>query len=94
MGCERSGRLSSAFAASCHSSGTTGTCEPSGRTTLRYLGEHEEAADEYVRDALLAGHVVHGPAIVREPMATTFVPAGHSATVGRFGELVIEQAES
>ena len=39
-----------------------------------------------------AGNVVVGPAIIREPMSTTHVVAGQRATVGAYGELVIERS--
>ena len=42
------------------------------------------------RAALGRGTQVAGPAIVVEETATTFVPTGSRATVGRLGELVIE----
>ena len=38
---------------------------------------------------LRAGDVVSGPAVIREPMSTTFVPAERTLTTGEFGELVI-----
>ncbi len=44
---------------------------------------------EYERGALRAGDVVSGPAVIREPMSTTFVPADRTLTTGEFGELVI-----
>lgn len=57
--------------------------------TLRHLYAGETTADELQRADLLAGDVVEGPAIIREAMSTTFVPAGHRATVGRLGEIEI-----
>jgi N-methylhydantoinase A len=59
---------------------------------LRYLGDGELDANEYARDQLLAGDRIAGPAIIREPMSTTLVPPGAAATVGSYGELVIEPA--
>ncbi|WP_322778909.1 hydantoinase/oxoprolinase family protein [Frankia sp. Cas4] len=58
-------------------------------TTLSHLYGHDVPASEYQRTKLLAGHRIAGPAIIREPMSTTFVPAGHTATVGEYGELSI-----
>lgn len=62
-----------------------------GRTLrLRHLGDGELEAREYRRDELLAGDRIAGPAVVREPMSTTLVPAGAVLTAGGYGELVIE----
>jgi len=58
---------------------------------LRHLYEGGTSAAEYERAELLAGDVLAGPAVIREPMSTTFVPPRHRATVGGHGELVIEQ---
>ena len=57
---------------------------------IRYLYGDETQAMEYDRSLLRVGHRVPGPAIVREAMSTTFIPAGHEAVVGTYGELVIE----
>jgi N-methylhydantoinase A len=65
---------------------------PSRRIELRYLDEQPILADEYERGELPAGARVDGPAIVREPLSTTYVCPGQTATVGRFGELQIEAA--
>jgi hypothetical protein len=37
------------------------------------------------------GAVVAGPAVIREPLSTTFVMPGQAAEIGRFGEIVIER---
>jgi N-methylhydantoinase A len=63
--------------------------EPTGRAAIRHLYEVETTALSYERDALAAGDVIAGPAIVHEELSTTFVPAGRHATVGDHGELVI-----
>ena len=64
---------------------------PTGRKVpIRYLYGDDVEAIEYDRSLLRAGHRVPGPAIVREAMSTTFIPAGHEAVVGTYGELVIE----
>jgi N-methylhydantoinase A len=64
-----------------------------GRTLrLRHLGDGDLEAGEFQRAELLAGDRVAGPAVIREPMSTTLVPAGAAATVGTYGELVIEPA--
>jgi N-methylhydantoinase A len=48
-------------------------------------------AHVYDRASLLAGDRIPGPALVREPLSTTFLVPGQTATVGRFGELLIRQ---
>jgi N-methylhydantoinase A len=50
-----------------------------------------DAAREYEREQLLRGDAIAGPAIIREPMSTTHVVAGQRATVGRYGELIVER---
>jgi N-methylhydantoinase A len=63
---------------------------PAGTLELRYLDDEPLQASVYDRDALGLGATIHGPAIVREPLSTTVVMPGQTATVGRFGEIVIE----
>jgi N-methylhydantoinase A len=57
---------------------------------LRRLEGELEAA-EYRREDLRQGDRMEGPAVIREPMSTTLVPPGHTATVGGYGEIVIER---
>lgn len=64
---------------------------PDRMLELRYLDERNSHAGEYERESLKARNVVRGPAIVREPMSTTHVLAGQVATVGTYGEIVIER---
>ena len=64
---------------------------PSRTLELRHLAAEPFEAAEYERAALPVGARVEGPAIVREPLSTTFVCPGQTATVGGFGELVIER---
>ncbi|ODU07711.1 MAG: 5-oxoprolinase [Pseudonocardia sp. SCN 72-86] len=73
---------------------------PTRRTsTIQYLGVGTDepggsvSAAEYQRSELLAGDVIAGPAVIREPLSTTFVVPGQTATVGRYGELRIRQDE-
>ena len=67
-----------------------GAPAPIGRRMLSHLADEPVEANVYERDTLGAGACVRGPAIVREPLATILVIPGQTATVGRFGELVIE----
>ena len=70
-----------------------GTGQPVTATrsrTIRYLYDGETTAAELERSVLGGGDQVAGPAIVREPMSTTFVPAGRTLTTGTYGELIIE----
>ncbi|TSD94088.1 hydantoinase/oxoprolinase family protein [Skermania sp. ID1734] len=71
--------------------------EPARTTVLRYLGDiesdgvGEQVANVYDRSALRAGDVLDGPAIVNEGLSTTHIGAGQSATVGRYGEMIIRK---
>jgi N-methylhydantoinase A len=70
----------------------SGEAPPAGRTIeLRYLDDEPSLAAEYERERLPVGTAVDGPAVIREALSTTFVMPGQVATVGRFGELVIEE---
>jgi N-methylhydantoinase A len=60
---------------------------------LRYLPTGPATAARYRRSTLPVGARVAGPAVISEDLSTTFVPAGLRATVGRFGEIVIERGE-
>ncbi len=63
-----------------------------GTVELQHLDGGPAAARIYRREDLLAGHVIQGPAIIREGLSTTHVCAGQKTTVGGWGELVIEPA--
>jgi N-methylhydantoinase A len=67
---------------------------PTRALTLRYLSESDQDAHEYARVDLRQGDRIAGPAIIREPMSTTFVLAGQTVEVGRVGELRITQEAS
>ena len=67
-----------------------GAAEPIARRTLHHLSDAPVEADIYERSTLGAGAVIEGPAIVREPLSTILVAPGQTATVGAYGELVIE----
>jgi N-methylhydantoinase A len=56
---------------------------------LRHLGAEEVEIAEYQRADLLVEDTVEGPAVIREAMSTTFVPAGCRAIVGRRGQIEI-----
>jgi len=63
--------------------------EPDRTIELRYLAPEPFEAGEDARERLPVGAQVHGPAVIREALSTTFVLAGQTAEVGAFGELVI-----
>jgi N-methylhydantoinase A len=67
--------------------------EPDRILELRYVDEANAHPGEYERENLKAGNIVRGPAIIREPMSTTHVLAGQVATIGRYGEIVVERSE-
>jgi N-methylhydantoinase A len=63
---------------------------PTRAITVRYVSGDVTEAAEYDRDRLCRRDVLPGPAVVREAMSTTYIPAGRTLTVGDVGELVIE----
>ncbi|MFI7529232.1 hydantoinase/oxoprolinase family protein [Nocardia salmonicida] len=65
---------------------------PTGSITLRYLEDTDIEAAEYEREQLMLDDVVAGPAVIREPLSTTFVLPGQVARVGAVGEIVITRA--
>jgi N-methylhydantoinase A len=65
----------------------------SGREiVLRWIYGEEVVAREYERTSLQAGDRIEGPAIIREELSTTQVCPGQMATVGEYGEIVIERS--
>jgi N-methylhydantoinase A len=44
----------------------------------------------FVRENLMAGDEIAGPAVIAEHTATTVIHLGDQLTVGAYGELVIE----
>jgi N-methylhydantoinase A len=58
---------------------------------ILYLRADPVTAEEYDRGDLMAGDQISGPAVIREPMSTTFVVPDQTATVGLYGELRIRQ---
>jgi N-methylhydantoinase A len=70
-----------------------GALKPERSVTLRYLQDEEIQAAEYQRDHLKRGDRIEGPAVIREALSTTHVGQGQVATVGDYGELVIERRQ-
>ncbi|MCE0761909.1 hydantoinase/oxoprolinase family protein [Pseudonocardia kujensis] len=66
--------------------------EPTRRLTIRYLTDDEIDAAEYDRTALRAGDEIAGPAVIREPLSTTFLVQGQVARIGEYGEIRITRA--
>jgi N-methylhydantoinase A len=62
------------------------------RIEIHHFEQEPLQAEELDRDALPIGARIDGPAVIREDLGTTFLCPGQTATVGRFGELVIERA--
>lgn len=60
-----------------------------GEIILEHLEGGACRAREYERADLRAGDVIAGPAVVREALSTTFLPAAHRLEVGTYGELII-----
>jgi N-methylhydantoinase A len=62
-----------------------------GRRTVHF---HDQACDTPVfhREALAAGHVIEGPAIIEEAASVTVLNSGHRATVDDYGHLIIDIA--
>jgi N-methylhydantoinase A len=58
---------------------------------LSYMPATESDVTEYERGELRSGDIITGPAIIREPMATTTVCSGQKATIGQYGEIRIER---
>jgi N-methylhydantoinase A len=66
--------------------------KPDRMIELSYVDDSQRRVGEYQqREALKAGNIVRGPAIIREPMSTTHVVAGQVARIGQYGEIYIER---
>ena len=61
----------------------------SKRSVYLASGKHVDYA-LYIRENLLAGDAISGPAVIAEHTATTVIHNGDELTVGPYGELVIE----
>jgi len=62
---------------------------PEGTMTLRYLSDQPLEAEWFSRPNLTVGATLHGPAVIREELSTTFVASGQVATIGLCGEIII-----
>ena len=60
-------------------------------TVLRYVSDAEQLAQVYNREMLRANDEIRGPAIVREPLSTTYITQNQLGRVGSFGEISIEK---
>lgn len=68
--------------------------QPRREIELRHIFDEPLAADEYEREDLRAGDEIEGPAVVREPLCTTWINRGQVAQVGALGEIVITERAS
>jgi N-methylhydantoinase A len=66
--------------------------QPTRTLTIRYLTGTDLEAAEYQRADLRAGDEIAAPAVIREPLSTTFLVPGQTAHVGAHGELRIRKA--
>jgi N-methylhydantoinase A len=71
----------------------SGAPVPARAIALRYLDPSTPAAEyagaEYEREELCEHDVIHGPAVIRERLSTTYVAPGQILSVGALGELII-----
>lgn len=65
---------------------------PVRQIEIHYLTEEVVRAGEYQRTDLRHGDEIMGPAIIREPLSTTFMLPGQVMRVGPYGELRIRRA--
>jgi N-methylhydantoinase A len=63
-----------------------------GERTVIFEASGAVAAAVFDRTKLLAGNVIHGPAIIEEVASTTVVEPGDRVTVNEYGHLVMELA--
>jgi len=66
---------------------------PIDMVELNYISESPISANVYLRDDLCNGDIIIGPAIIREPLSTTFIEQSQVAKVGQFGEITITRAK-
>lgn len=66
--------------------------EPTRTLPISYLTDEPVDAAEYDRTALRAGDVISGPAVIREPLSTTFMLPDQVAEIGTYGEIRIRKS--
>jgi N-methylhydantoinase A len=71
---------------------SSGKPKPSRTLELQYLADQPLDAHEYQRAELQVGDEISGPAIIREPLSTTFMLPNQVLRVGEYGELHIRRA--
>ncbi len=69
-----------------------GRIEPRRVIEIRHLADRPLTAGEYDRSSLRHGDEIAGPAVIREPLSTTFMLPGQAMQVGVYGELHIRNA--
>jgi 5-oxoprolinase (ATP-hydrolysing) len=69
--------------------GGTGAAVPPLATVRAYMAGEERETPVHDRDELVQGQTVDGPAIIREPTATTIVEPGWQAEMHAGGDLVL-----
>lgn len=70
----------------------SGKLVPERKLSLKFIYDELIEVNEYEREKLCSGDVIKGPAIIREPMTTIKICIGQIATVGRWGEIIIERS--
>jgi N-methylhydantoinase A len=65
-----------------------------GRRPVYRGGGRYEEFDIFRRERLLAGNVIHGPAVIEEVTATTVIENDHACTVDPYGNLIITQNQA
>lgn len=69
---------------------STGPAKPSTKTQVFFNGWHEAAC--YIREDLLAGDTINGPALIFQLDTTTVIPPNWNGVVDEFGNLVLQKA--
>ena len=70
---------------------SSGRTEPAGERPASLDGDAPRPVPIYRREALLAGHVVEGPAIIDQLDSTTVILPGQSAVTDRYGNMIIAE---
>jgi N-methylhydantoinase A len=71
---------------------STSTLKATGTFMLKYLTDSPISAKLYKREDLYCDDIIDGPAVIQEPLSTTFLLPKQRASVGSFGELRITSA--